>query len=198
MYVALLANRPGRNQDSLNFHIKSSSISWSGVFLSFCCWCERAVSQLSSPWSLTPLTVITLFQVFSAVTELQSKNGGERGVQHTFMASVWSMWAHYDHQFGTTKRKKNTLKWWKRVCDSSWVSVGTAVVFLLKNPVLSSSLVMQTSRWKGDLCLLLIFIYQSCLDDNVFVGRPLLHASSLANSPSGRWNQASSSETGRD
>lgn len=106
MYVALLANRPGRNQDSLNFHIKSSSISWSGVFLSFCCWCERAVSQLSSPWSLTPLTVITLFQVFSAVTELQSKNGGERGVQHTFMASVWSMWAHYDHQFGTTKRKK--------------------------------------------------------------------------------------------
>lgn len=107
MYVALLANRPGRNQDSLNFHIKSSSISWSGFFLSFCCWCERAVSQLSSPWSLTPLTVITLFQVFSAVTELQSKNGGERGVQHTFMASVWSMWAHYDHQFGTTKRKKH-------------------------------------------------------------------------------------------
>ncbi len=27
MYVALLANRPGRNQDSLSFHIKSTSIS---------------------------------------------------------------------------------------------------------------------------------------------------------------------------
>lgn len=29
MYVALLANRPGRNQDSLSSHVKSSSISQS-------------------------------------------------------------------------------------------------------------------------------------------------------------------------
>lgn len=108
-------------------------------------------------------------------------------VCHSFMAL-------YDHQFGTINRK---IKMPEKVCLSGLLSRCAVVSTCGKASVNFSSCDAnkQVSRWP--LCLLWIFIYRSCLDDSAFVGRPLLHARQLANSPSSRSNQASPSETSR-